>query len=208
MSEVCRRFSFTFRSASSYGCRFPGIGSGEELVQDILFNLILLSGIFAVFSIWWQRTMFIAVALCAFVLRWWVFVSSDPTVKLADNIVSLLYFTSLSVFVLSYVFKTGPVSVYRIQGALVFYLIFGTMCAYVYNIIYQLDPSSFVFQIEPAGTTFFSKFLYFSFVIQTTLGIGDIAPFEPIGQIAGSFSGHDGHALPGNYDCKTSFVAD
>lgn len=41
----------------------------EQLIQDILFNLILLAGIFAVFSYKWQRTMFIGLALSAFLLR-------------------------------------------------------------------------------------------------------------------------------------------
>lgn len=78
------------------------------------------------------------------------------------------------------VFKDKRVNNYRIQGAVVFYLLFGIICAYMYNIFYLVEPSSFVFQIEPEGTAFFAKFLYFSFVIQTTLGIGDIVPVNPL----------------------------
>lgn len=152
----------------------------EQIIHDVLFNLILLSGVFAVFSFKWQRTLFIGLALSAFVARWLLFLSSSITLKMADNILSLLYFSLLAVFVLRNVFKDGPVNSYRIQGAIVFYLMFGIMCAYIYNILYLLDESSFVFQVDPLNTTFFSRFLYFSFVIQTTLGIGDIVPVHPI----------------------------
>ena len=152
----------------------------EQLVQDILFNLILLSGVFAVFSFKWQRTMFIGLALLAFLLRGLAYISLHPSIKLADHIVSLLYFISLALFVLRIIFKDKPVNNYRIQGAVVFYLLFGIICAYIYNILYLVEPNSFVFQIEPEGTAFFAKFLYFSFVIQTTLGIGDIVPVHPL----------------------------
>ena len=152
----------------------------EQIIHDILFNLILLSGVFAVFSYRWQRTIFIGLALSAFIMRWSLFVSPSHTLKMADNILSLLYFSLLAVFVLRNVFKDGPVNSYRIQGALVVYLIFGIMCAYVYNIMYLIDNGSFIFQVDPIYSTFFSRFLYFSFVIQTTLGIGDTVPVNPI----------------------------
>lgn len=151
----------------------------ELVIQDILFNLMLLSGVFAVFSYRWQHTVFVILALGAFVFRWWVFLSDSSIIKLADNIVSLFYFILLSIFVLRIVFKDGPVNTYRILGALVFYLTFGMICAYVYNLIYLFDDQAFVFQANLPDTRFFDTFLYFSFVIQTTLGIGDIAPVNP-----------------------------
>jgi hypothetical protein len=155
-------------------------GVWEQLIHDLLFNLILLSGVFAVFSFKWQRYVFVSMALFAFFIRWMVFLFPDVSIKIVDSIASLLYFTLLITFVLRYIFKEGPVNSYRIQGALVVYLIFGIMCAYVYNLLHLTNPGSFSFQFEQTSATFFSKFLYFSFVIQTTLGIGDIAPVHPL----------------------------
>jgi hypothetical protein len=168
----------------------------EQLVQDILFALILLSGVFAVFSYKWQRTLFIALALSAFIIRGLIFLSPNPIIKLIDDIVSLLYFSLLSVFVLRNIFKDGPVNNYRIQGALVFYLLFGMMCAYIYHILYLINADSFIFQLEQVGTTFFAKFLYFSFVIQTTLGIGDIAPVHPLAKSLAIFQAMMGMLYP------------
>ncbi|MEO5602741.1 MAG: hypothetical protein ABIR06_17605 [Cyclobacteriaceae bacterium] len=57
----------------------------EQLVHDLLFMLILLSGVFAVSSLKWQRYVFVGMALLAFFIRWLVFIYPVFPVKIAPS---------------------------------------------------------------------------------------------------------------------------
>ena len=49
------------------------------------------------------------------------------------------------VFVLMQVFRAGPITSYRIQGAVVAYLLIGLMWTYAYGLVYELVPGAFRF---------------------------------------------------------------
>ena len=84
--------------------------------------------------------------------------------------------------ILRFVYKEGPVTRLRIQGAVAAYLLIALAFAAGYHLIFFLLPEAFTFpnQALYAGNARFEfNFYYFSVVTITTLGYGDIIPVHP-----------------------------
>ena len=82
--------------------------------------------------------------------------------------------------VLVQVFREGPITIYRIQGAIVVYLLAGFAWAAAYEVVYRALPGAFQFAQHVVNEGRISHgLLYFSFVTLTTLGYGDITPVHP-----------------------------
>lgn len=107
----------------------------------------------------------LAFALVTLVVRWAkIFVPSAGLAPL-DNFLSLLFLGMLAVIVLFQVFREGPITMRRISGAVVVYLLLGIMWALAYQLIELQQPGSFNFADAPAiGDTLSPRLVYFSFV--------------------------------------------
>src|SRR5262249_47718249 len=95
------------------------------------------------------------------------------------------------------VFAHGPVTLHRVLGAIVLYLNFGLMCTTAYRLIWDLVPNSFS-GIEPGTTSIQASgtLLYFSFVVLTTIGFGDIVPIHPFARSVADLEGIIGQLYP------------
>lgn len=147
------------------------------LLNDLLFNLIILAGVFAVFIQWRKQFVFIIVALLAGVLHLLAFLHPYREFLVVSHLVAFIFFSLLARQVLARIFKQGPMNFYRIQGSVVVFLIIGILFALLYTIVEVLLPGSFA--ITEGGRpikNIFSQLLYFSFTTITTLGIGDMVP--------------------------------
>ena len=91
------------------------------------------------------------------------------------TIVSVLLFCMM---ILTRVFKKGPITFHRIEGAIAVYLLLGLAWAYAYQLLAYLDPGAYSGAVTASGG--FSSWTYFSFVTLATLGYGDIAPVHPV----------------------------
>ena len=76
------------------------------------------------------------------------------------------------------VFRSGPITHMRIEGAIAVYLLLGFGWAHAYHMVAILNPHSF--GGFGSNTTAISGWMYYSFVTLTTLGYGDIVPIRPI----------------------------
>ncbi|HAC25350.1 MAG TPA: hypothetical protein DCE81_10575 [Cytophagales bacterium] len=174
-----------------------GIRWWEFVIRDILFNLILLSGVFAVFTKWRHLSFFILTAVIAFVLRILSWTTTPAWIEVLSNTIMSLFLGLLAWMVLHHIYKDGPVNKYRIQGSLVVYLIMGLLWAQMYHSAWLIDPSSFggpeVIESSPRA---FAEFIYFSFVTLTTLGYGDIVPEVSLVRAAVIFEGMTGMLYP------------
>jgi hypothetical protein len=80
----------------------------------------------------------------------------------------------MAVVVLAQTFRAGPVSVYRVEGAVAAYLLLGLAWAAAYVLVAALEPGAFATaRPEPPNSR---TFVYFSFVTLTTVGYGDVTP--------------------------------
>ena len=76
------------------------------------------------------------------------------------------------------IFRHPVINVETILGAIDAYLLVGIAFAAVYGALDTIDPSFFA-QGEESGV----KYLYFSFVVITTLGFGDLTPRTDFGRV-------------------------
>lgn len=161
---------------------FVSNGFVQMIVGVVVFSLILLSGVFTVMGNYPFKITMVALAVVTFGIRWAVVIKPASYLLLAETIFTIVFLGSLAVFMLTQVFREGHFNLHRIQGAVAVFLLIGLIWAYLYEAVYLTDSGAFTFppEIEGFYESFFTKFLYFSFITLTTLGYGDITPMHPI----------------------------
>jgi voltage-gated potassium channel Kch len=115
------------------------------------------------------------------VLRWLTHAIPGVVVESASALSAFACLGLLAGVVMLQVFRKGPISWHRIQGAVAVYLLLGMMWAFAYLLLLLQFPGAF----QPADlgadhAARFSNLVYFSFVTLTTVGYGDITPAHPI----------------------------
>jgi Ion channel len=91
--------------------------------------------------------------------------------------VALLLYVRIVLLVM---FRGGPVTWSRIQGAVCAYFLIGLAWGSAYELLEDLHPGSFRFISAPSDIDqLTSKLTYFSFSTLTTVGFGDITPLNP-----------------------------
>jgi Ion channel len=158
----------------------PSLGFGRDdakLYSDLNFSLVLISGVAIA---WGQRKLFLLagfIGSAAVAVRWMAYFTPTPALQLWADGWTLAAILVIALVLLFEVFRNGPVTPSRIQGAIAVYLLFGMGWAHAYHITELLHPGSF----RPAGAmSSISDYAYFSFVTLSTLGYGDITPVRPI----------------------------
>jgi hypothetical protein len=92
--------------------------------------------------------------------------------EVVDDFVVVLYCILLSWVVLLRTFSEGPITIHRIQGAVVVYLLIGLIFASSYHAIYLLNVETAFKGLSSADR---KEFMYFSLTTLTTVGYGDIS---------------------------------
>ncbi len=168
-----------------------GFGKDDELrYSDLAFSLLLVSGV----AIAWGRS--------------WLFAAGSVRRKRRSGraLDGILYpDPGLAVVVghwshrgdpgyctgsLAQVFRSGPVTSYRVQGAIAVYLLFGVGWAHAYHLTNLLNPGSF--NSTAGGMTSVVDWAYYSYITLSTVGYGDITPVRPIARMLST-----GEALTG-----------
>lgn len=163
------------------GFILPSLGFGRSdlrLYSDVVFTLMLISGV----AIGWgQRILFpiaAAIAVVTIAVRWFDFRHPTIATELWTDSCSLTSVVVISVILLWQVFREGPVTSARIQGAIAVYLLFGVGWAHTYHIVATLQPGSF--NHPPGEMVSVADWDYFSYVTLTTVGYGDITPVSVV----------------------------
>jgi ion channel len=176
--------SFFLALLITLGFILPSLGFGksdEVLYSDWVFSLMLISGVAIA---WGQRWLFLlsfCVASATLAVRWMAFLTPTQTLQVWSGIWSLVAILVIALVLLAQVFRSGPVTSYRVQGAIAVYVLFGAGWAHAYHLTGMLHPGSFN---SPAGDLNSPlDWSYFSFVTLSTLGYGDITPVRPIARM-------------------------
>jgi hypothetical protein len=146
-----------------------------SLYVDIGYSLLLVSGIAIGWSRSWLFYIGAAVGVVGLLVRWlgWWY----PAVSRFREPSTLAAILFLLLLLLVRVFRKGPVSGSRLQGAVAVYLLLGLTWAHAYVIFNRDHPNSFI-TVEQTPPTV-AGWTYFSFVTLTTVGYGDITPKAP-----------------------------
>lgn len=151
----------------------------QEFIQDSVFNLILLAGCFSVSTNQSTRLVLYLLAVNAFVFRGLEFLNDQFVIKQLEILMSAMFFSLLGFLTMRYVLRDEESTSYRIQGAIIVYVVFGVICGLLYHSLYLYDNNAFNFTSIKASEVSYAYLLYFSFTIQTTVGSGDIFPVSP-----------------------------
>jgi hypothetical protein len=150
-------------------------GGGRSLAGDLVYALLLLSGVRALGEGKLARRVLMpgAVVTLAVDLGSWFVPIAQPWV-LSTSLVSLLLFLAV---VLGQTLRDGPVTFHRIQGAIAAYVLLGVIWAYAYALVAAVRAGAFSGPLDPADGP--RAFYYFSFLTLTTVGYGDVLPVHP-----------------------------
>ncbi|MGA3315344.1 MAG: potassium channel family protein [Candidatus Korobacteraceae bacterium] len=158
----------------------PSMGLGRDdikLYGDVAFSLLLVSGV----AIAWRRgKLFVlscGVGSAALAARWMNWFTPTPALHLWSVWWSLAAIVLIALVLLSQVFRDGPVTPARIEGAIAVYLLFGMGWAQCYDITEFLHPGSFS---TATGHFQLSDWFYYSYVTLSTVGYGDITAVHPV----------------------------
>jgi hypothetical protein len=97
-----------------------------------------------------------------------------------DFIIELAAYMLVTFMVLVKVFESGSVTIHRVIGSIVAYMLIGNIWALAYQFFYIHYPGSLQVPGSDASGVTSSMFLYFSFTTLTTTGYGEILPVQPI----------------------------
>jgi hypothetical protein len=141
-------------------------------VIDVVFTLLLFTGVAGLRVGPVVRRLLLLVAVLASLARW---LPSAGAASLALS--GLVSIGLMALVVLAQTFRAGPVSVHRVQGAVAAYLLLGLMWGYAYELVAALNSGAFASALATPPRD--RGLMYFSFVTLTTVGYGDITPVHP-----------------------------
>jgi len=144
----------------------------SETIFLIFYALLLTAGMFLLIKNARLRIFLI----CVLILL--IFLGSDfffRSVKLGimDDVIVIVYCILLGWVVLLRTFSKGPVTIHRIQGTIVVYLLVGLMFAMAYHSVYLIFSET---AFKGVSSSDRKEFMYYSLTTLTTVGYGDILP--------------------------------
>jgi hypothetical protein len=177
----------------------PAFHSRPEatLLVQIFFTLVFVSGLSATTPSRAARVVGMVVLAGAITLHWLDYLNPRAGLGTWTAFGRLLAVGLLAVLVLRQVFREGPITLQRIQGAVAVYLLLGVAWAGIYELISGIWPGAFRFSEAPRSRAELATSLaYYSFVTLTTMGYGDITPLHPVARSAAILEALTGQLFP------------
>jgi hypothetical protein len=151
------------------------------VVLNIFWMLFLMAGIFALSNDRKQALIISIVPFLFIVFSWIVGLYPSPFTVVIDLVLSVGTFLLLIVLVLLKVFEPGPITLHRVIGSIVVYMLLANLFAIIFLFFYEYVDGSFQITL-PAfeSNSLEANFMYFSYITITTTGFGEIVPLHPI----------------------------
>jgi voltage-gated potassium channel len=149
------------------------------LVMNVISAAVLVAGSYALSER--KRLFAIAVVLSAITIvnTGLLLAFPQPWALLVSHLSIVVLVAFFCVTILSYVLGSGRVTSDKIFAAICVYMLLGYGWTFVYSLLLELQPQSFVATSEVARNDYVGRILqlrYFSFMTLTTVGYGDIVP--------------------------------
>ena len=157
---------------------FPRI----QILIKIIWFVLLFAGITALAKNRSRMRVYFVIPVLLIVVSIVKYLIPDSTfLAFADLGIDILVFTLLIGMVLVKVFEDGKVTIHRIIGSIVVYMLIANVWAVVYYFLYVQLPGSIQIPSALTGQGMTpSIFLYFSYTTLSTTGYGDILPVHAL----------------------------
>jgi hypothetical protein len=151
-----------------------------QLMETVAVSLVLVSAVFAVGGrgrVLWSGAVLCSIALLA---RWTQHFSPDFLPAWVTPITALTFLIFVVVNMIRFIIRPGAVTTEIICASIATYLLLGLTWAMVYVLLARESPDAFSFPIGPEAERTMDNFnaFYFSFVVLSTVGFGDIVPIS------------------------------
>lgn len=156
---------------------FGLVGALGGIARDLAFSALLVAGALSLPERRWLRRLVPPVAVLVLLVRWAYVAGTTADLTVWRELSTLVMLILFAWVVTAQVYRRGPVTVHRIQGAVAVYLLLGLVWASAYELVHHLHPEAFAGSLGAASP---QTWIYFSFVTLTTTGYGDIAPVHPV----------------------------
>ena len=167
------------------------------LLIQMFFTLIFISGVGAATRSRAARGIATTVFIGAIALHWLDYFNPHAGLTTWTAVGRLLAVGLPTVIVVRHVFREGPITVQRIQGAVAVYLLLGVAWGGIYELIRGIWPGAFRLPEVPQSRSELATYLtYYSFVTLTTMGYGDITPLHPAARSAAILEALTGQLFP------------
>jgi hypothetical protein len=147
--------------------------------RDIFFVLVLLAGVVVSTEHWWTMLLAALLVIGALAIRWAYLLAPSTGLAIWNEAGMLITLGMFALVILRRVFRQGPVTQHRIEGAVAAYLLFGLVWATAYKLVSLQVPDAFA-GAWPRSSELDEGWVYYSFVTLTTMGYGDITPVAPL----------------------------
>ena len=156
-------------------------GWAKYVVDTGILAAIVLS-LLSMVRVGAASVLFVACVVIAMVLRAFRTATPDIGVGYLQISVALIAWSILAWLVMGLVLRSGRVTIHRIQGAVVVYLILAMMWGQAYRLIALYDPGAFVVtdEVQRVDADVTSKLTFFSFSVITAASFIDMTPVNPI----------------------------
>ena len=171
-------------------------GKGD-LIAAAAFSGLGISGVFAVTRSRGARTLGLLAMTAPIGAGWYNALRPEAHAGVPRAALTLVAALWLGWLVLQHVFRSGPITRARLEGAIAVYLLLAIVFGEAYWLVLQLRPDAFHFDQSPTnlGSTRSSLF-YFSLTTLTTLGYGDILPVRAVARSLATLEGLVGQLYP------------
>jgi hypothetical protein len=157
----------------------PFFGKGQllNILIRFIWLVLLFTGITTMSETRVQRRLFSLVPILLVIINVIRYIYDSPFLAYIDLLTDIAVFTILGGMVFIKVFEEGPVTLHRIIGAIVGYMLIGNLWAVLYQFLYVNLPGSIQLAAADNGSIIKpATFIYFSYTTLTTTGFGDILP--------------------------------
>ena len=171
----------------------PGLG---HLALDAAYAVLLVTGAAALCATRVTRFVAIGFAVFALTFRWLERSDVSYITVVAATAASLATLAVFSLLVLLRTMSPGPITRFRIQGAVATYMLVGLTFAQAFELTEILQAGSFQFAdaILPEEVPY--ELRDYSLVTLTTVGYGDVTPVSRVARSLANLEGLIGQLYP------------
>jgi hypothetical protein len=172
---------------------FISPGHDGQILLKIIYSVILFTGILSVSK---HKTFVRVISILAVIglsASWSGEITSTRFMVIANDSGAILFNFFFAIAILIKTFQPGDITIHRIVGSIVVYLLLGLIFCYSFHAVYLLAGPTTFNNIKESGL---KEFLYFSFTSLTTMGYGDITPVHPMARSLANLEGLIGQLYP------------